>query len=388
MLTNVTINVAYFVICTVLLMHAHEDNRLGKVTAGVLSVASLLTLILLGEVLPKLLAARLTARWVQFTALPLMAVHRLLTPLRIVFGVLILAPLSRLIAPQTKPQRLSPDEFESILEQSRQRGAIDRQEEHLLQQVLELSQLKVRDLMIPRVDIKAFDLEHDPAQLFDLVGTSRYRHIPVYRRNLDQIEGVVHTRQLLLTPRGDHQAISKLVRQVYFVPEQQRADQLLAHFRRSGTKFAIVVDEYGGTAGMITLEDVVEHLVGQIAGPDEMPQPPQVQPLGPGRWRVGADLSIHEWDDVFDHHPLLGSTGATTAAGLSTLGGLVMAQLGRLPKVDDQVTLGDVVVTVESMQGRRIEWVTIQLGDASKPLNPTDKPNPPQPTDTTKGGGA
>jgi len=161
----------------------------------VMSIGPLVALILLGEVMPKLLAARLAMKWSRWSALPLMATHQTLAPLRIGFNAVIITPLARLIAPPQMPPKLTPKELESILDHSLQRGVINHEEEHLLQQVLELSQLKVRDLMTPRVDIKAFDLSHPPEELYDLARSSRYSRIPAYRGDLDHIEGIVLARQ-------------------------------------------------------------------------------------------------------------------------------------------------------------------------------------------------
>jgi len=366
LVANTTVNVAYFVISTVLLVHLNHQHHLNAITVGLLSPLPLVLLILLGEILPKLIAARMSLQWSSVTALPLMVVHRTLSPLRTGFNALIITPLARLIAPPDKPPGLSADELETILNQSRQRGVIDHDEEQLLQQVLELSQLKVRDLMTPRVDIQAFDLSKEPGQLAGLIHDSRYSRIPVYRKDLDHIEGIVLARQLLLAPPLGADTLTRLIRQVAYVPELQRADQLLVHFRKTGTTFAIVVDEYGGTAGLVTLEDVVEHMVGQIAGPHEPPEEPQVQQIKPGLWRVSADLPIHEWVDVFDRYPAIEAVGGSAAvrgASVSTLGGLVMARLGRLPIESDRTTIGNVVIEVDQMHGRRIAWLTVRLQD-------------------------
>lgn len=364
LVTNTTVNVAYFVISTVLLMQLRDRYDFGALMMIALSVLPVVVLILFGELLPKLLAARLSREWSRVFAVPLMVVHRTLAPLRVVFSALIITPLSRLLAPTIKPPALSAGELESILEHSRQRGVIDDDEEQMLQQVLELSQLKVRDLMVPRVDVLAFESAGDPAQLLALVHRCRQSRIPIYHKHLDQIEGMILTRQLLLKPPQSTKALRRLIRQVVYVPELMRADQLLVHFRKTGTTFAIAVDEYGGTAGLITLEDVVEHMVGDIAGSHEQTQEPQVQPLEPGRWRVSANLPIHEWVDAFGQYPAMAAisgSDAVSKTGVSTLGGLVMARLGRLPVEGDHITIGNVVIEVDQMVGRRIQWLALRL---------------------------
>jgi len=375
LVTNTTVNVAYFVISSVLLIRLSHNDLFHPILLGVLGVLPVVILILFGEVLPKLLAARQSKEWSHVIAVPLMVIHRALAPLRVVFNIAIIAPLARLIAPSIKPPALSAGELETILEQSCQRGVIDDDEEQMLQQVLELSQLKVRDLMVPRVDIRAFEASSNPTQLRKLIHECRHSRIPIYRKHLDHIEGMILTRQLLLRQPETSNDLKKLIRQVAYVPELQRADQLLVHFRKTGTTFAIAVDEYGGTAGLITLEDVVEHMVGEIASAHEPIEEPQVQPIESGYWRVSANLPIHEWVDAFDQYPAMAAISGSAAirnAGVSTLGGLVMARLGRLPVETDQITIGNVVIKVDQMHRHRIQWLTIRLLPNTSSQRPFD----------------
>jgi len=359
LLGNMTINVLFFVISSVLLIQFNKTAWAGPVTVSIATVLPLLTIILLGEVLPKLVAARLTMGWSRVFALPLYIVHRGIAPVRMVAQAAIITPLARLFFPRREAPSLSEDELESLLTLSQRQGVIDPDEERLLQQVLELSQLKVRDLMVPRVDVKAFDLGDDPAELLEMARQQRMSHVPVYEGDLDHIVGLIHTRQLLLQSPHTRQDVRKLVRQVKFVPEQQRVDQLLVELRKTGTTFAIVVDEYGGTAGLITLEDVVEHMVGDIPGAFDGAQEPQVEHLDARRWRADANLSVHDWADVFGHHATI--EGMATLEAVSTVGGLVMARLGRVPKEGDVVSVGNVLITVERVAGRRVDAVLIEL---------------------------
>ncbi len=358
LLTNMTVNVAYFVIVTVLLMRLQSDYGLGPIGTAVGSVTTLVALIILGEVLPKLAAARVAAAWSRWAAVPLWMLHRLLSPLRRTLSFLVIAPLARLIAPRERPPSLSNNELDTLVELSRHKGVIDRGEERMLQQVLELGQLKVRDLMIPRVDITAFDLSRPAKDLITLLRASHHSRVPVFRRNLDGICGVLHTREVLLARPTTRAGIARLIRQINYIPELQAADQLLIHFRKTGTTTAIAVDEYGGTAGLVTLEDLVEHMVGEIADSHEPSREAPVQTTGPGRWRVSANLPIHEWSDAYGQPWDPKETGAP--AGTSTLGGMLTAKLGHWPRVGDAVEVGGVRFEVQTMKGRRIGWLNVR----------------------------
>jgi len=355
LLGNMIINVLYINTAALLMLRLSRIPAVGPTIATVANIVPLVGLIMFGEVLPKLVAARLPAGWSQVIAVPMLLVHRFLGPLRIGFSIAVITPLARLIAPRTTPPALSAEELESLLNLSQHRGVIDSDEEALLQQVLQLSRLKVRDLMTPRVDIVAFERGDDPANLFELIRRTRLRHIPVYEHDLDHIVGLLYSRQVLTRQPHEPELLEPMIRQVKFVPELQRADQLLVSFRKSGATVAIVVDEYGGTAGMVTLEDVVEHIVGDIPGEYEPETEPELEQLGHGRWRAGTDLSIQEWGGLF-FDPTEAGTGA-----VRTIGGLVMAQLGRAPQVGDRLTLSNVAITVEAVEGPRPVTVLIEL---------------------------
>ena len=356
LLGNMTINVLFFVISSMLLL---QLRGVGGVLITLASVLPLLTIILLGEVLPKLVASRLRVSYARVVSVPLWTVHRVFSPIRLASQHLVITPLARLIEPPNRPPELSTQELESLLALSQRHGVIDPGEERLLQQVLDLGQLKVCDLMVPRVDIQAYDLEDDPARLIELVKRTQLRHLPVYRGTLDELVGMVYSRQVLLHRPTTREDVRKLIRQVKFVPEQQRGDQLLVELRKSGATLAMVVDEYGGTAGLITIEDVVEQMVGEIPGPYETAAGPLVEPIGSGAWRVSASLPVAEWAEFFGHSPAVQGVGELQT--VRTIGGLVMARLGRVPQPGDQVTLGNVVMTVEQMTGNRVRTVRINL---------------------------
>lgn len=353
LLGNMTINVLYFVINTVILIRLRDKLHPVALTAA--TVTPLLLIILLGEVMPKMLATRLTATWARSAAVPLLAIHRLIAPIRFVTNLLIITPLARLIAPRHAPTGLSQAELQTLLQFSQHRGVIDPHEENVLRQVLSLNQLVAEDIMTPRVDIVAFNLDLPIEQLYDLAESTGRRHIPIYRDDLDHIEGVVEMKQVLVKSPKTLNDLQPLIRNVTYAPQQQSAEQMLLNFRKKGTTLVIVVDEYGGTAGLATLEDVVEQLVGDIDDPTDPHRTTDVEQLDEGHWRVSADLPIHGWRQT------LGALHMHT--DVSSLGGLVMAQLGRIPREGESVDVGSVRITVESMRGNRIDKLIIQLSE-------------------------
>ncbi|MBI1369682.1 MAG: DUF21 domain-containing protein [Planctomycetes bacterium] len=362
MLGNMVVNVLYFVVSTVLLLKL-DHAEVGPLFVAFATVLPLLLVILLGEVLPKIVANTGAIVWVKASAIPLYAIHRVVLPLGALLSRWVVQPLGRLFAPPQSPGQLTTDEMDALLEMSQKRGIIGSGEQQLLNEVLYLSEIKVRDVMIPRVDISEIDVNEPPRRLRELIEKTRLTKYVAVDGGIDHVLGVIYARQFLLAHRlSPKVSLRKLVRQVRFVPELQRVDQLLEDFRKSGTKLALAVDEYGGTAGLVTLKDIVEQMVGDLDmdhGPGETPASTAEQ-LGPHRWRVSGRLSVHDWSDAFGQYRL--------PPRVSTVGGLVMSLLGRVPRLGDTVRVANLQLEVERMSGGRVESVLLHLdGGAGKP---------------------
>ncbi|MHC4420297.1 MAG: hemolysin family protein [Planctomycetota bacterium] len=348
LLGNMTINVLYFVISSVLLMRAEAGLAVGLLLAA----AFLLLIILLGEVVPKLVANAGRPAFAAVIAPPLLALHKLIGPLRIGLNRLVVAPLSRLTSPAEAPPRLDEGELAALLDVSTREGVIDLEEQQVLQDVIALSQRKVRDVMTPRVRIEAVPVTASRDEVTARARKTRLTIFPAYRDDLDHIVGLLHVKRYLLDPREGEAVLTDHVTLARFVPEVATLDQLLDHFRESRTHLAIVVDEFGGTAGIVAIEDVVEELVGDIAskpGREEV----RPEPIGPNQWRVGGDASVHEWASAFGPRLI--------PPRVSTLGGLITARLGRAPHPGDSVELGNVRVDVEQVDRSRVVTAIVTL---------------------------
>lgn len=373
LLGNMTINVIYFVISSELVIQFGEAGLMSAAVLTGFTMVPLLAIILFGEVLPKLLASRMTLFFATLIAVPLMIVHRVLTPIRVASQFAVITPLARLFSPD-QPAPLSVEELDALLELSQHHGVIDQAEEQVLQQALDLRELKVTQLMTPRVDVVAFDLRDEPARLIEILKEKRPRLLPVCRGSLDQIVGVIYARQALLQRPTTREQVRKLVRQVKFVPEQQHADRLLLELRRTGSTMAIVADEYGGTAGVVTLQDVVSMLVGDIPengslglnqGPEQ--DQPEVIKVSEGVWRCDARLSVREWLTLFK--PRIARKHVDAMSQVSTLGGLFMVLADRVPQEGDLVEFGNLRLTVVATAGRSVTHIRVELIDTAKEVS-------------------
>ena len=363
LLGNMLVNVLYFALSSALMLRVHARLGLPAWLLAPLALAPLLAIVLFGEVLPKLTAARASESFARVVALPLLTVHRVVGPVRRFAAFAVIGPLARLLTPATATPDLDAEELAALLELSRERGVIDRDEQTTLDRVLELGRLRVRHLMVPRVDVRGHDLTDPPERLTERIRETRLRHLPAFTGSLDSCAGVLHSKEVLLRRPATPAAVAALVRPVAHVPELLRADRALLELRRRGRTFALVVDEYGGTAGLLTLEDLVEHLVGDLPGAYEGSDDPAVRREGPGRYEVDADLpAAGLLRSLAGPRHAHGVTDGS-ATGPATVGGLLMARLGRVAVAGDRVLIGRVRLTVRHVAGHRIETVGVELTD-------------------------
>jgi magnesium and cobalt exporter, CNNM family len=226
---------------------------------------------------------------------------------------------------------------------------IEREEQALLQSIVDFGGTLVREVMTPRPDIVAISSESTIRELRALFREQEYSRIPVFKENLDNIQGIVFVKDLfLLNEAGDAQPISHLVRPAVFVPETKRVPELLKEFQRRQVQMAIVVDEYGGTAGLVTLEDLIEEIVGEIRDEYDVEAEPVVDE-GNGSWVFSAKASIDEVRDRLDV--------AIVPEGFETVGGYVLTRVGRVPAVGETFELDGLQVEVLEAERRRIHKV-------------------------------
>lgn len=343
---NMTVNVLFYAVSSILIMRVKENGSLAL--SVIIAVTSFAALVLIGEILPKSIAYANSRSVSLAAALPAYLCLKLFTPLEHIFKFFILEPTLRLfLGPVRSPKPITVSEFKSLIDTTRKQGLISADENKLLTEVIELGLLKVRHVMRPRVDMFACAVTDPPQTALDKMLKNHLTKLPVYVGTIDNIVGIVHLRQLLIKAGT---SLDKIVQQVYFVPEQKRVESLLEFFRRSQTDMAVVVDEYGGIAGAVRLEDIAEELFGQME-PASNIEP--ITQTGPFEYRLAGNLAIHDWTEVF------GIDLEDTR--FVTVGGLVTALLGKIPKSGDVTYLKNLKFTVEKMQKHRIETLILTL---------------------------
>jgi magnesium and cobalt exporter, CNNM family len=256
----------------------------------------------------------------------------------------------------------SPEEIVTLLKQSQQSGRIDREDVRLIEGVFEFSEKTAREVMTPRTDVVALEADlslGDAAGRVAQAGRSRY---PVYRESLDDVVGVVHAKQILagLRERGA-EAIATIMREPLFVPGTREVEDVLADMKRLKSHLAIVLDEFGGTAGIVTMEDLLEEIVGQIYDEYDRAEP---APTTPARGAVTLPGSM-EIAQANERYKL-----GLSDADYQTVGGYVFGRLGRLPQPGDRVALKDGALEVMEMHGRRVQRLKLVRAESKAASQP------------------
>ena len=328
------------------------------------------TTLILGELVPKSLALRHAVSLALFVSGPLDSLARATSPL-----IRLLTASNRfvlrLLGQKGAAERafISEEEVKHMVQEGRDQGVFDQTEQELIHSVFEFTESSVKDVMIPRPRIQAIDVETPIEQvLAHIVETGKSRY-PVYRNTLDEVLGILYDKDLFrLLAEKKPIVLAQVVRPAFFTPETTRVSRLLKSMQRRRMPMALVVDEYGGVEGLITIEDLIEEIVGEIE--DETDREDQaVRRLRDGSYIVDASISIH---DLADQHRL----AFPESAEYETLAGFLITQLQRMPRGGEIVNYEDWRLTIVDMDGRRIARVKIESRqrDAGRkdPIRPQD----------------
>jgi CBS domain containing-hemolysin-like protein len=314
--------------------------------------------IILGELVPKALALLFPEEVSRWVAAPLIGFAWVMQwPIALLNGTA--NRLLRLmgISPPGEHERLhSPEEIRMLVEQSTEGGSMLKEDARLLEGVFEFSEKTAQEVMTPRTQMVALESSMSVEDAADEVAVARRSRYPVYTESLDEIVGVVHAKDVLTALRArPHETIRAIMRPPLFVPGTREVEDVLADMKRLKTHLAVVLDEYGGTAGLVTMEDLLEEIVGPIY--DEY-DPQDRAAAGDGAARLDGAMPITEFNSKFD--------ASLDDTDYTTLGGYVFGQLGRLPRPGDRVTVGPHTFEVVEMDGRRVKSLRHQVAPAAE----------------------
>jgi putative hemolysin len=310
--------------------------------------------LLFGELVPKRLALRRAEDFARLAAPAMKTFAQITKPLVWLMGVSTSAVLALLGAHKQDGPTVSVDDIEHLLEAGRAEGVLEAVEQAVATEALRLGERTVRDIMRPRIDLDALDIETPPGEVLGAIAMAGYSRLPVYEGSLDHILGYVSLKDVLRHNwMGWPIELRRIMHRALFVPETMPLDRLLELFQKEKNQLAIVLDEYGGTEGLVTLEDVLEELVGEIHDEHRRETSDFVE-REDGSWLVDGGAGV---EDLADR---LGIKLDAVPRDYSTVSGIVLAELERIPATGDTLRWHGLVIEVVDMDGRRIDKLLIR----------------------------
>jgi len=318
-----------------------------------------IVLLVVGAAFPRALAIR----WPEGFALrasPFLELAGIvLAPLRwpVQFFAARLAPVP-LSSQQISRSIQGEEEFKALLSTSEVSGLLQEDEREMIDSVFEFAETTADEIMTPRTDIEGYPVTCTQEEILDILQQSPYSRVVIYEDNIDEIVGVLHAKAVLLNPEAPWR---EFVRKPLFVPSAMELDDLLTQFKRSHSRLAIVLDEFGGTAGLVTMHDLLEEIVGEMPEEEEQYER-DIDPIEPGTYLVAGRVEIADCND------LIGTSFPEDKA--RTVAGLVFTHLGEVPEVGAELSLANARVRVIELEENRIEWLEVHVTDGSKAPEP------------------
>lgn len=273
------------------------------------------------------------------------------------------AALLPLIEPHpesTEPEEVREETVDQVVDATEKAGLIEPDEREMISGVIGLNRTVTREIMAPRIDVIALDVESSLYAALEVIINAGHSRLPVYEESIDHVVGLLYAKDLLTLLRDGKMdtPLRSVLRSPHFVPESKPVDELLEELQTSKVHMAVVVDEYGGTAGVVTIEDVLEEIVGDIQDEYDIGEEPLVGPVSENEGVFDARVTVGDVNDELSVH---------LPDESSTLGGLVYQRLQKMPKVGDQVHLEEVTLAVLSVVGRRIKKVRVSKDVKTEP---------------------
>lgn len=328
---------------------------LGNISMFVITVILSYVTLVLGELVPKRLAMKKAEEIAMLAIGPLGLLSTITSP----FVKLLTISTNFFVRlfgvdPHADDEKVTEEEIRMMVDVGEEKGAIQEIEKQMINNIFEFNNKTVSDIMTHRTEVIALPVEASLREVIDLINTEKYSRIPVYRENIDDIIGVLHSKDLIQFITHEHSQegfpLEKFIRPAYFVPSSKRTDELFRDLQKTRTHIAVIIDEYGGTAGIVTIEDLIEEIVGNIF--DEYDEEVRdIDKLDEDTYLINGTVSLDAVEDYFDIK--------LPTEEYDTLSGFVIGQLGRIPGKDEQTVIeyGDMVFKIERVEEKRVSLI-------------------------------
>ncbi|HIQ76144.1 MAG TPA: HlyC/CorC family transporter [Candidatus Faecousia excrementipullorum] len=317
--------------------------------ATVSTVVVTIVVLIFGEITPKSIAKDYPERFAMFSAPMIGALLWLFTPLNFLFSLW--KKLVALLFHSDEEDKMSQEELLLLLEEVEQEGAIDKSEGTLLRNAVEFGDLEVQSILTHRVDLEAVEVNATKEEIAAKFTETRFSRLLVYEETIDKIVGVLHLKDFYDGMGINPKPLREIMTPPLFIHQTEKVDDLLQLLKSSKSHIAVVIDEYGGTLGIVTMEDILEELVGEIWDEhDEVEEP--FRQLSENTYLVDCTVTLDDFCDFFD---------VTSDSESVSLGGWIMDQMQRIPEKGDQFTYENLTITATEIDDHRIEWVTVEV---------------------------
>ncbi len=341
---NNIVNILSASLATLLFVQLLGDEEVGTTVS---TAVTTIVVLIFGEISPKSIAKESPEKFAMFSAPILKVLMTILTPFNFIFGLW--KKLLSTIFKSDEDRSITEEELLTIVEEAEQEGGIDEQESTLIRSAIEFAELEAGDIITPRIDITGIEEDATKEEIAKVFAESGYSRIPVYQENLDHIIGVIYQKDFHNYVFHTDKEISSIIRPVHFVSKNKNIDELLKELQKKKSHIAVVVDEYGGTAGIVTLEDIIEELVGEIWDEhDEVTQ--EIIKQSDTEYTILGSADIEEVLELFD---------IKEEQEVLTVSGWVMEQLQKIPDEGDSFTYQNLQVRVIAMDERRVDKIQI-----------------------------
>lgn len=333
---------------------------LGNVYVGAATGVLTLIILLFGEITPKTLAALHAEKIALSYAKIIYFLTVILTPVVFIVGKLGNGVMYLLrVDPNAKANPMTEHELRTLVNVSQEDGVIEREEKQMIYNVFDFGDSAAKDVMIPRIDMTFVDINSTYDELMEIFREDMHTRFPVYEENTDNIVGIINIKDLILYPKNQEFSIQKILREPYFTYEYKRTADLMVEMRKASVNLAIVLDEYGSTAGLVTLEDLLEEIVGEIRDEYDEDEEEDLKEIQPGKEYIA--LGSAKLDDINEARSI-----HLESEDYDSVGGYIIEQLDSLPSQGQSVTLENGIrLVVDELDKNRIEAVHIWLPETS-----------------------
>ena len=345
---NNIVNISASSLATVL-----ATRLLGNAGVGIATGVLTILILIFGEITPKTLATIHAEKISLFVGPIFYGLMFLLTPIiflvnKLSTGLLLLLRVN----PNDKIATITETELRTLVDVSHEEGVLETEEHEIISNLFDFGDARAKDVMVPRIDMTMLEVSASYEELLSTFEEFRFTRIPIYEETTDNVIGIINMKDVLLFPKGESFSIRSILRESYFTYETKKISELMLEMRKASVNIVIVLDEYGVTAGLITLEDLLEEIVGDIRDEFDEDEDEEISLLSDGSYQIDGQIKLDEVNDLLDIH--------LKSDDYDSIGGYIIETLDRLPEVNDSIHVYGYTFIVDSLDKNRIEKVRIK----------------------------